>query len=100
MKLPNSLIPYKRQIIILTSVVLTLLIVLIATPYIIQNKITKTLLEMGAQEASVADVNLNPFSGVAEITHLQFSTATASDQRLDKLSVNVHLLSLFKNGCT
>lgn len=96
MKLPNSLIPYKRQIIILTSVVLTLLIVLIATPYIIQNKITKTLLEMGAQEASVADVNLNPFSGVAEITHLQFSTATASDQRLDKLSVNVHLLSLFK----
>ena len=95
MKSLKSLSPYKRQIITLSSVTLTLIVVLIATPYIIQSKITRLLLEFGAQEASVADVNLNPFSGVVEITDLRFSTAKAQNQQLSKLSANVHWLSLF-----
>lgn len=96
MKSLQKLSPHKRKIITVVSVALTLIVILIATPYIMQSKITKLLLEFGAQEASIADINLNPFSGEIEITDLRFSTARAGNQQLSKLSINVHLLSIFK----
>jgi hypothetical protein len=96
MKFTKNLLPYQRRIIIAASVTLLLSCLLIATPYFIQHKLTGLLLEMGAQQASIVDVNFNPFSGVLEIYELRFSTATATNQQLSKLSVNVHLLSLFK----
>ncbi|MCW8826716.1 MAG: DUF748 domain-containing protein, partial [Gammaproteobacteria bacterium] len=96
MKSFKELSKNRRRLAISGIVALSLIIVLVATPYIIQSKLTKLLLEMGAQEASIEDINLNPFSGVVEITGLSFSTAEVKNQKLAKLSLNVHLLSLFK----
>lgn len=89
-------IQHRRPVIIAASLALTLIIVLITTPYIIQSRLTKLLLESGAQEASVADVNFNPFKGEMQIADLRFSSLKAADQKITKLSVDLNLLSLFK----
>ncbi|MDH3355520.1 MAG: DUF748 domain-containing protein, partial [Chromatiales bacterium] len=95
MKLPPNIAPHKRRILTATSILLSLIILLISTPYVIQIQITKLLKEFGAQEAYVEDVNFNPFYGVIEVSDLKFSSSTAKNQHIKKLSTNVRLLSLF-----
>jgi hypothetical protein len=72
-----------------------LLAILLIIPVTIQFTLIHQLEKMGAQQASIEDIDLNPFSGRFELTQLSFSSQGQQPARLDHLLVDLDILALF-----
>jgi hypothetical protein len=80
----------KRSVITLASTLAILLLI----PFIIQFAMTHWLIKQGASDASIDDINFNPFAGSFEIRQLVFRNAEHPAAQLDKLSINLGMLDL------
>ena len=76
---------------------ISLAIVLLVIPVIIQFSITHLLVKQGASHADIEDINLNLFSGTFELKKLVITTADNQPIQLDHLDANLNMLDLFSS---
>jgi len=96
--LTQQLLPFwkinwlRRSFIGLTSLLILLLLIPVAAQY----GIIHLLQKQGATEASIEDINLNPFAGTFELKQLSFSAQDNSAATIALVSTDIRMLELLK----
>lgn len=73
---------------------ITVIIILVTIPVVIQYSLTHLLVKQGADSADIEDINLNLFNGKLELQKLVFSSQDNNAASLDHLYADLNMLDL------
>ena len=73
---------------------ITLIVMLVAIPFIIQYSISHLLIKQGANKVEIEDINLNLFAGTFELKQLAITTGNNKPSQLEHLYANINMLDL------
>lgn len=78
------------------SVAALLVIITLATPFLVKSELKKQLLQLGAEEAGIESLYLNIWTGYLHLQGLQASASGEPSLALGELEANVRYLDLWK----